>query len=174
MASTFSYLEDNGAATGSPAQGTTRAAASQVNWKNVDDIATAYNSAPITAGNNSFTKYQFGQFTGTFTSISAGLWAHTAGTLGTGLTLKGIVTSAYATPTSATNAALTQNMTSVIAITSGQTVLFSTSGPQAASPTSSISAAGYSQYLATQLQTTSSAALGDTATLTLTLQYNEN
>lgn len=175
MAATFEYNEDNGAATGSPAQGTTRnTAVTQVNWKNVDDVATAYTTSPITAGNNSYTKYQFGKFTGTFNQISAGLWAHTAGVLGTGLTLKGVVTSTYATPSTTANAALTTDMTSVIAITSGATVLFSTTGPQAASPTSTLSAAGYTQYLATQLQTTVSAAAGDIGSITLTLRYNEN
>lgn len=175
MAATFEYNEDNGAQTGSPLKGTTRnTAVTQVNWKNVDDVSTAYTASPITAGNNSFTKYQFGKFTGTFNQISAGLWAHTAGTLGTGLTLKGIVTSTYATPSATTNAALTTNMTTAIAIGSGAAVSFATSGPENASPTSTLSASGYSQYLATQLQTTTSAAAGDIGSITLTLQYNEN
>lgn len=175
MAAIFEYNEDNGTQTGSPLKGTTRnTAVVQVNWKNIDDVATAYTASPITAGNNSFTKYQFGKFTGTFNQISAGLWAHTAGTLGTGLTLKGVVTSTYATPSTTTNASLTTTMTTAIAIGSGAAVLFSTTGPEAASPTSTLAAAGFSQYLATQLQTTGSAAAGDTATVTLTLQYNEN
>ncbi len=175
MAATFEYNEDNGAATGSPSKGTTRnTAVVQVNWKNADDTTTtAYSAAPITSGNNSYTKYQFGKFTGTFNQISAGLWAHTAGVLGSGLTLKGIVTSTYATPATTANAALTTNMTSVIAIGSGAAVSFHTTGPEAASPTTTLSAAGYTQYLATQLQT-SGASPGDTATVTLTLQYNEN
>lgn len=175
MPATFEFDEDNGAATGSPAQGTTRnTAVTQVNWKNTDDVSTAYSSSPVSAGSNSYTKYQFGKFTGTFNQISSGLWAHTSGTLGTGLTLKGVVTSTYATPATTANASLTVDMTSAISIGSGQSVSFSTTGPQAASPTSTLSAAGYTQYLATQLQTTSSAAAGDTATVTLTLQYNEN
>lgn len=175
MAATFEWNEDNGAATGSPAKGTTRnTAVTQVNWKNVDDVATGYASSPITAGNNSYTKYQFGKFTGTFNEINSAVWAHTAGTLGTGLTLNGVVTSTYATPATTANAALTQDMTAVIAIGSGQTVNFSTVGPEGASPTATLTAAGYTQYLATQLQTTVSAAQGDTATVTLTLRYNEN
>lgn len=174
MAATFEYNEDNGAATGSPAAGATRTTAvTQVNWKNTDDVGTAYSSSPITAGNNSYTKYQSGKFTGTFNQISAGLWAHTAGTLGTGLTLKGVVTSTYATPSTTANAALTVNMTSVIAIGSGQTVLFNTT-PQGASPTATLTVAGFTQFLASQLQTLNTAAAGDTATVTLTLQYNEN
>jgi hypothetical protein len=174
MAATFEYNEDNGTQTGSPLKGTTRnTAVTQVNWKNVDDVATAYSSSPITAGNNSYIKYQFGKFTGTFNQISAGLWAHTAGALGTGLTLVGKVTSTYATPVTTAMAGST-DMTSVIAIGSGAAVNFHTTGPEGTSPTSTLSAAGYTQYLATQLQTTGSAAAGDTATVTLTLQYNEN
>lgn len=174
MAATFEFNEDNGASTGSPAKGTTRSTAvTQVNWKNIDDATTTYSSYPIAAGSNSYEKFQFGKFTGTFSTISAGLWAHTAGTLGTGLTLKGVVTSTYTTPATSANAALSTNMTSAISIGSGATVLFATSGPENASPASSISAAGYSQYLPTQLQTSGSAAAGDTATVTLTLQYDE-
>lgn len=175
MAATFEYNEDNGTQTGSPLKGTTRnTAVTQVNWKNVDDVATAYTASPITAGDNSFTKHQFGKFTGTFNQISSGLWAHTAGVLGTGLALKGVVTSTYATPSTTTNAALTTTMTSVIAIGSGAAVQFDTVGPEDATPASTLAAAGYTQYLATQLQTTGSAAAGDIGSITLTLRYNEN
>lgn len=175
MAATFEYNEDNGAATGSPAKGTTRTTAvTQNNWKNTDDVATAFGTSPIAAGNNSFTKYQCGKFSGSFNQILNGLWAHTAGTLGTGLTLKGKVTSTYATPATSANAALTTTMTAAIAIGSGAAVLFSTTGPEDASPTSTLSAAGFTQFLATQLQTTSSAAAGDIGSITLTLQYDEN
>lgn len=170
----FEFQEDNGAATGSPAKGTTRAAATQVNWKNVDDIATAYTASPITAGQNSFTKYQFGRFTGTFNQISAGLLAHTAGTPPSGVIIKGTVSSTYATPSTVANAALTTVMTSPIAITSGLPVLFSTVGPEGASPTATLAAAGFSQYFPTQIQTTGAAPAGDIGAQTITLRYNEN
>jgi hypothetical protein len=177
-AATFEFEEDNGAATGSPAKGTTRTAArTECNWKNIDDSTTAYSSQPITAGNNSYTKYQFGHFSGSFNQISAGLFAHTAGTLGTGLTLHGKVTSTYTTPATSTDSGISSptDMTSVIAIGSGQTVNFQATGPEAAGSASSCSTNPcYTQFLATQLQTTSSAAGGDTATATLTLQYQEN
>jgi hypothetical protein len=178
MAATFDFGEDNGAATGSPSKGTTRTQnVTQVNWKNTDDVGTVYTSSPITAGNNSFSKYQFGRYTGTYNLISNGLWGHTAGTLGTGLTLMGKVTSTYATPSATTNAALDQNMTSVLGSfpTGAQTVNFHGTGPEGAGPTATIATApAYTQFLATQLQTTSSAAAGDTATVTLTLRYDEN
>jgi len=174
MAAVFEWNEDNGAQTGSPLKGTTRTTAvTQCNWKNLDDVATGYGSYPIAAGSNSFTKYQFGKFTGSFNNILNGKWAHTAGSL-TNIVLKGVVTSTYATPSASTNAALTTTMTSAISIGSGATVLFSTTGPEDASPASSIAAAGYSQYLATQLQPASNAAAGDIASQTLTLRYDEN
>lgn len=188
MAATFHFCEDNGASTGSPLHGTTRSGfaadthfATDVNWKSVDDCTansgTAYSAAPIVAGQNSFTKYQYGHFTGSFNQILNCKWsAHTApaGALATGLTLAGVVSSTYATPSQTTNASLTTDFTTAVAIGSGSSVSFSTSGPEGASPTSTLSAAGYSQYLATQLQTTSGAAAGDMASITSTLQYDEN
>ena len=167
------FQEDNGAATGSPAKGTTRANAGNVDWKSVDDIATGRASATIIAGEVSFPKYQFVKFTGTFNQISAGKFAHTAGTLGTGLTLVDKITSTYATPA---RVALTgsTDITAVTPIASGQSVNFHTTGPEGASPTSTLSAAGYSQYLVTQLQTATNAAAGDIGNQTLTFQWNEN
>lgn len=178
MAATFVFKEDNGAATGSPARGTTAGTTvTTCNWKNVDDATTtAYSASPITAGNNSYGKYQWGSFSGTYNQISAGLWSpHTAGSLGTGLTLVGKVSSTYATPSTAALAGTT-DYTAITAIGSGATVLFSTDGnPFTASPTASTTAnPTATQYLISQLQTTVSAAPGDIATVTLTLQYNEN
>lgn len=175
MAATFEFQQDTGAATGSPAKGTTRTTGvTNCNWKNSDVPGDTYSSYPIQAGNNSYTIYQFGRFTGTFNQISNGLFAHTAGSLGTGLTLKGTVTSTYATPATSANASLTTDMTATIAIGSGLPVSFHTTGPEGNSPTSTLTSAGYTQYLATQLQTSGSAAAGDTATVTLALRYNEN
>lgn len=175
MPATFEFVEDNGLATGSPPRGTTSTGArTEANWKNVDDSTTAYNSSPVSAGLNSYEKYQYGHFSGTFTLISAGLWAHTSGSFGSGLTVKGTVSSTYATPGTAANSALTTDQTAAISIGSGLTVLFSTTGPYAASPTSTLAAAGYTQYLIHQLQTTTAAAAGDTATGTWTLQYSES
>jgi len=75
---TFDWEEDNGAATGSPAKGTTRTTGrTEVNWKNIDDSTTAYTSNPISAGSNSFEKWIFGKFSGTYNTILNGFFAHT-------------------------------------------------------------------------------------------------
>lgn len=181
MSATFDWEEDNGTATGSPPKGTTRTTGrTDVNWKNIDDSTTTYSSSPITAGNNSFDKWQFAKFSGTFTTILNGLWAHTSGTFGTGLTLKGKAApggtpNTYTTPATTANSNLTVDMTSAISIGSGQSVNFGATGPEASGKASSCTTNPcYSDYLTTQLQTTTSAAPGDTATAVLTLQYQEN
>jgi hypothetical protein len=185
QAATFEWNEDTGTATGSPAKGTTRTTAvTDVNWKNSGVQGTAYTAAPITAGNNSFEKWQFGKFSGTWNQILNGLFAHTAGAFGTGVSLFGPNSTTgdgdrpiYTTPAAATNnTACPFDMTSVIAIGSGKAVFFGLTGPEATGKAASINgpATVYTNFLPTQLRTTGSAAAGDTATATLTLQYDEN
>ena len=183
MPATFEFEEDNGAATGSPTRGTTTTAArTDVNWKNIDDSTTAYSSSPITAGNNSFDKWQYGHFSGAFNQILNGLFAHTLTAFGTGLTLKGTPACTgdgdrllYTTPATGANANLSTDMTTAIAIGSGVAVCFGATGPYATGKAASMTTNPcYTNYLTTQLQTTTSAAPGDTAQVTLTLQYDEN
>lgn len=172
MAATFTWERSHGA-------GQSISTASDINWKNIDDNTTAYNSAPITAGNNSFDMWLAGHFSGTFNQIFAGFWAHTAGSFGAGLTLKGAPTGAsqltYTTPSTNVNSNLSVDMTATTAIGSGTAVYFGpTSANTAGKATSSTSNPTYTNYLTTQLQTTAAAGSGDTATATITLQYNEN
>lgn len=176
MSATWDWEEDNGVATGSPTKGTTRTTGrAEQNWKNIDDSTTAYTTNPITAGGNSFEKNTFGKFSGAYNSISTVLWAHTAGTFGTGCTIKGVVGTAYTTPTTAANTNLTVDMTTPIAIGSGQAVLVGATGPEAAGKTSSTAVnPAYTQFLTHQLQTTTSTAPGDTTNGTFAVQYNEN
>lgn len=183
MAATFAFDRDSGDAAGSPAKGTTRTAGvSDVNWKAVTTEGTAYSASPITAGANSVENWLFGHFSGTFNQISAGLFAHTATAFGTGLTLKGPTAmtadgdnETYTTPSATTNANLSVDMTSAIAIGSGSAVWFGATGPEATGKAASMTTNPcYTNWLVTQLQTTTSAAAGDTAQVTLTLQYNEN
>ena len=183
MAATFAFDRDHGTATGSPTHGTTTSTGvTDVNWKNSDTEATSYTAAPITAGNNSFDNWLFGHFSGTYNNILSGLFAHTATAFGTGLTLKGPPACTgdgdrllYTTPSATTNATLTTNMTSVIAIGSGVAVCFGATGPYATGKAATIASnPAYTNYLTTQLQTTGSAVAGDTATVTLTLEYQEN
>ncbi len=174
MSVTATWMEDNGTATGSPAKGATRGnAASPIEWQSNDSRSTSRADHPILAGNNSFVKYNFVHFTGTFNSISDVKFAHTAGVLGTGLKIYGAVSSQYQTPTADSLVGLS-DISAVTPINSGATVLMSTTGPEGANPTAELTAAGYTQYIVHQLRTQNTAAAGDTGTATFTVQYREN
>jgi hypothetical protein len=176
MPAIFFFGEDNGASSGSPLRGTTRTTGvTQVNWKNTDDVATVYSTSPIAAGNNSFEKFQFGVYSGTFNQIANGKWQHVSGVLGAGLALKTRVTGGYTTPSTAANAILIHDITLTGDIATGLAVLFGTTGPNVtgASATTTLAAVGYTQYFPTQLQTTNAASAGDTAVVTCMLRYDE-
>lgn len=186
MSATFSWCSDNGALVSS--HGTTRSGfgadthyATDCSWKNADDCyangGTLYSAAPIVSGSNSYSIYQYGKFSGTYNEILNCKWsARTApsGALATGLTLKGTVTETYATPATTTNAALTTDYTSApVAVASGLAVTLGADPSSAAAATLS-SGGGYTAYLVSQLQTSSSAAPGDITTITSSLVYDEN
>lgn len=183
MAATFVWDIDYGTATGSPARGTsTESNASNANWLNNADHTQTYSSYPITAGNNSYQVNLYGHFSGTYNQILSGLFAHTSGTLGTGLTLKGVPACTgdadrylYVTPSTTADTNLTTDMTTAVSIGSGVAVCFSGTGPYATGKATSATAnPAYTNYLTTQLQTSGSASPGDTAQITLQLQYAEN
>lgn len=172
MAATATWYEDNGTATGSPAHGTPTVVTT-CDWKSVDSATTSRANAPVAAGSNSYEKYNYVKFTGTFNEISSVKFAHTFGSLGAGISLKGKITSTYTTPGTSAMAGST-DITSTTAIGSGMDVLLSTTGPYDANPSATINAEGYTQYIVTQVQTTNVAAAGDSGIATLAVQYNEN
>lgn len=174
MAAAFQWGEDNGTATGWPAKGYLRTlGVNQGQWKNIDSATASYTMYPITTGQSSYSKYQFGYFSGMFNRIGNGKWTHTNGTLGTGLQVRGEVTSSYVTP-STTPQAWAVDMTLPVDVSTGQQVLFSPAGPEGSSAVGALTLAGYTQYLVSQLQTTTAAVSGDIASLTFALQYDEN
>ncbi len=183
MAATFAWDEDTGTQTGSPLKGTTRTGGvTDTNWKNSGVQGDAYTSFPIVAGNRSYDKWQFGHLSGTFNQILNGLYAHTATAFGANLTLKGVPAMTadgdnrtYRTPATTANANLSVDMTTAIAIGSGVAVWFGATGPEATGKAASMTTNPcYTNWLATQLETAAGAAAGDTANVTLTLQYDEN
>lgn len=182
MAATFAWVLDTGTATGSPAKGTTRTTPTTINWKNSGVATDVYSLFSISAGNNSFQQALSGTFSGTFNQVLSGLFAHTATAFGTGLTLKGPIAMTadadrwlYVTPSATADANLTVDMTSAIAIGSGVAVWFGATGPEATGKAASMTTNPcWTNFLTTQLQTSGSAAAGDTANITVTLQYQEN
>ena len=167
MTATATWYERNGAS-GS----TTNTSVSNCDWKSTDDASASRINYPVTAGNNSYHKYNYVAFTGAFNQISNVKVAHTSGTLGTGISLKGKTTNTYATPATSALGSAT-DMTSPTTISSGLSVKLGTSDPTYAT-NNTLSSAGYTAFIITQVQTTSSATAGDSGTATLTLQYDEN
>lgn len=172
MAATTTWYEQNGTASGSPAGGTPTVVTT-CDWKSVDSATTSRAAAPVAAGENSYNKFNYVKFGGVFNEISDVLFAHTAGTLGSGITLKGKISSTYTTPAT-TALSDSTDITATSAIADGMSVDLSTTGPNGTSHASSQTSECYTQYIITQVQTTSAAAAGDSGTATLTVQYNEN
>lgn len=182
MAATLNWCEDHGTATGSPAKGTTRDGfgadtnyAVNCNWKAADDTnVTAYDAAPIgPAPDNSYEKFQYLKITGTFTSISGMRWTCHANSddlaypdsVEGHIKLMGAVLSAYTTPSQSVNAALMTDFSRQVWAHQGLPVQFSTTGPEGASPSDVLTAAGYSQYLVSQLQVGAGATFGSSSTV---------
>jgi len=163
MASTQTWSEYNGAGQ------TETGSRSECNWKNIDDSTTAYSSSPVTAGNNSYTKYQALKFAGTWNSLSALTYKIDNNAPQTGVTIAGAVVTSYTTP--ATSASGDGAMS-----TSGASANFNSSSTPFGAGTSSTTAGGtmYANALRTQLQTTSAAAPGDIASRTITATWTES
>lgn len=178
MASTFQFGEDFGTAAGNPAKGTSRQfSVTQCNWKNTGDVDSVYTSYPITAGNNSYSKYQFGVFGGTFNQISDGRFGHTTGiwstNTATGLQMLLKINSGYVAPSTTTiSTPIDVTIPSGLAA-SYQVVLFGTVGPEQAGA-STLAATGYTQYLITQLVTRTGTPAGDITSGQFTFQYSES
>lgn len=164
MASTQTWSEYNGA---SAATETTSRA--EANWKNIDDSTTAYSSSPITAGNNSFTKYQALKFAGTWNSLSALTYKVSTAAPGTGLSVVAAVVTAGTTPSTTASG-------DAAASTTGTSANFNSSTTPYGAGTSSTTAGGtmYANAYRTQLQTTGSAAPGDTTSVTITATWTES
>lgn len=173
MAVIFGWGEDNGAAAGSPAVGTRTFFRGDCNWKNADSSTNDYTSYPITTGNNSYTKYQFGVFTGSFNLVQNVRLGHTTGVLGAGITLMYTGTSGYATPATTALAAPAINMTIPSGLSASyQSPLLSHTGPQTASGTTLVGT-GYTSYLITQILTTTAASAGNNSA-TLSISFDES
>ncbi|NTW61841.1 hypothetical protein HGB25_00275 [Candidatus Saccharibacteria bacterium] len=165
MASTQTWSEYNG--TNAATETASRA---ECNWKAVDDSTTSYASSPITAGTNSFSKYQAIKFAGTWNSLSAFTYKVSTTSPGTGLTVVGSVVTSGTTPTTTATGDGTTNMTTGISAN-----FVSNSTPYGAG-TSSSTASGtmYVNPFRTQLQTTVSAGAGDISTVTITASWTES
>lgn len=165
MASTQTWSEFNGASAAT--ESTNRA---DNNWKNIDDsTTTAYSASPITAGLNSFTKYQAVKFGGTWNSLSALTYKVSSASPATGVSVVASVVTAGTTPSATASG-------DSAASTSGTSANFNSSSTPYGTGSSSTSAGGtmYAQAYRTQLQTTGSAGPGDIPSVTITATWTES
>lgn len=163
MAATFGWSQSNGAGETVTDLGTS---GNLFNFKNYDSaVAADYTSYPITAGNSSFDVYLRAKFTDTFNKIdNIQFWMSTDFSPNTGLSVTMAANNhAYATPSA------TDNGHSAVPTSDPGTANVSIGGQL----TGSLTASGYSDYIILQLDTTVSAAAGDTSLATFTLQYDE-
>ena len=166
MVATFEWDEWNGAGK------TQTHGISNCNWGNVDaanlDISVEANKIP--RGENSYSKYIAGHFSGTYTQIGPNgkLW-HSIVSLPSGVTLKGAMTVTYATPTKTAigDGDLPQSEGSALAVNFG-------SSPETATTTTTTSNPAYSAYLRMQLQTLVSSPTGAIGPNALTKKYDES
>lgn len=164
MASTQSWTEYNGTSAG-----TATANRTESNLKNIDDSTSAYSSYPVTAGNNSFSKYQAIVFAGTWNSLSALTYKVSSAAPATGVSIVASVQSAGATPATTATGDAAASTTGTSANFAGTTTAFA-----AGATTASGGGTQYGQAYRTQMQTTASAAPGDIPSVTITATWTES
>jgi hypothetical protein len=139
------------------------------NFKAIDSLASPadYTSYPITAGNNSYELWIKMHFSGTFAKVQNAKFWKSSGGPDDGISLKWDgATTAYATPTTANSTVATADVPTA----SPGSANVSFDGNLAGS----LTAAGYTDYIVLQMQTTTAAGAGDTSTYTFALTYEEN
>jgi hypothetical protein len=168
MSATYNWAQTYGSS-GSETTSDLGASGNLFNFKDADDATAAnYSSNPVVAGTNSYEVWLRAHFTGTFNEIdNLQFWMSTDFDPNTGLSVKYTADQeSYVTPV---------KTESTIADTA-----VPTSDPGTANVTidgelsGSLEEAGYSDYIVLQLQTTTSAASGDTSLAVFTCQYDES
>jgi hypothetical protein len=167
VAATFTWNQRTGA-TGVVVTSDLGISGNLFNFQNQDVASAAqYASYPVTAGNNSYDVYLRPHFSGSFNKIQNIQFWKSSGAEGAGEALywKDGGANAYAAPATTTD---------------GTDAVVPTADPGSSnvginsSQASSLSAAGYSDYIVLQIRTTTAAEAGDTEVFTWTLQYDEN
>lgn len=164
MPSTQTWSEFNG--TSAATETTSR---TDMNLKNIDDSTSAYGTYPVTAGNNSFSKYQALVFAGVWNSLSALTYKVSTNAPATGVSIVGSVVTAGTTPTTTATGDAAMSITGLSANFVSSTTPYGTG-------TSSSTASGtmYANPLRLQEQTTTAAAAGNTPSITITASWTES
>lgn len=168
MAATFQWNQRTGASAGTVTSDL-GISGNLFNYQNQDVASAAqYTSYPVTAGNNSYEVWLRASVSGSFNQIQNFQFWKSSGGFGAGESIKWKDggASTYATP----SAASAYTGSDEIPTSDPGSSNVSINGSQA----SSLSVAGFSDYIVTQFRTTSAAEAGDTETFTFTLNYDEN
>ena len=167
MASTLFFCFDNGATLGTEARGTTSSTGiGNISLMNADSNAGNYGTNTIAAGSNSYDKFLFLMWSGSFNNVNSVRFNHVSGNLGAGLQfLFGTGSSGfYRSPASTANSALTFALTSTGLLSTGiGPIQIGTGSPNifAGKASSSTNSPTFSSFIGGQLQTTISASAGD-------------
>jgi hypothetical protein len=168
MAATFNWAQTHGASPGTAVD--LGASGNLFNFKDADDATAAnYSTYPITAGNNSYEVWLRMHFTDSFNRIdNLQFWLSTDFSPATGLSIlwKGNNAGAYQTPIKTASTVADGAIPTSDPGTANVSIGTSLSGY--------LDAAGYSDYIVLQLQTTVSAAAGDTSLAVFTANYDES
>jgi len=160
MAATFTWSESNGAGQ------TIYDGIGNINFGSVDAHDLTPSSNPITFGQNSFSKYIRGKFTGTWTTISNMKFWKSNGSYVTGEGIAAGFNVSYTTPTQTSTGdspvPTSEPSQNVNSYEGASTIVHGASG-----------VSGYTGYIRLQLNTTSSTPAGAVNTKTFTMQYDE-
>lgn len=160
MSASFAFSESN---TGSQ---TITDGISNINFGSVDAHDLTPSSNPITFGQNSFSKYIRGKFTGTWTTISNMKFWKSLGSYVAGETIVAGFNATYATPsqtgTGDSAVPTSEPSQNVNSYEGASTIVHGASG-----------VSGYTGYVRLQLQTTVSTPSGSVNQKTFVMQYDE-
>jgi len=167
LVSTFEWDEHNGVAPGTPTHGITNGNFGNVDQPNID-ISVEANKIP--RGENSYSKYISGHFSGTYSQIGPNgkLWK-SAGSLPSGVTLKAAMTNTYVAPTKTAtgDGDIPTAEGSALAVNFGSSEENATAAQTTANP-------AWTPFYRCQLQTTGAAPTGAIGAQTITLNYDES
>ncbi len=183
MALSILIFQDCGPATGSPPRGTTRGVCITAGftngvcyWKSLDDRTTINRAAPIDPGTNSYDQFIWGQYSGSYNTLSFGefLGIPVAGEVPIPtLTINGNCTSTYTTPSRTANTML--NINQGYGTFNSQVITFGTEPQLATNPSVTVADAPTPTtcYLITQLLVGALASLGDTPPRNFRIDWQE-
>lgn len=167
MSASFQWSGTYGASPGTPVD--LGVSGNLFNFKSLDSLTSAsdYTANPITAGNRSYEIWLRAKFEGSFNQIQNLQFYKSAGTYGTGISIKWDGdTTGYATPVSSASSIATADVPTADPGTANVSI--------GGELTGALTASGYSNYVVLQLGTTTATSAGDTNAYTFVLQYDEN